>query len=120
MFTDYSEKLANSEVAPILFFNEADAIFGKRHTNVNSEVEHMSNVMQNIILQAMENFESILIATTNLTDNLDKAFERRFLYMIEFKKPSVEVRKKIWLSMVPELGEKNAEVLASRYDFNGG
>lgn len=120
VFTDYSEKLAESDVAPILFFNEADAIFGKRHTDVNSEVEQMSNAMQNIILQAMENFEGILVATTNLTDNLDAAFERRFLYKIEFKKPSIEVRKKIWLSMIPELGEKNAEVLASRYDFSGG
>lgn len=120
VFTDYSEKLANSELAPILLFNEADAIFGKRHTEVNSEVEQMSNAMQNIILQAMENFEGILIATTNLTDNLDAAFERRFLYKIEFKKPSNEVRKKIWMSMLPELGEKNAEVLASRYDFSGG
>lgn len=120
IFTDYSQKLANSEIAPILFFNEADGIFGKRHTDINSEVEQMSNAMQNIILQAMEDFEGILIATTNLTDNLDSAFERRFLYKIEFKKPSVEVRKKIWLSMVPELGEKNAEVLASRYDFSGG
>lgn len=120
VFTDYSEKLAESDVAPILFFNEADAIFGKRHTDVNSEVEQMSNAMQNIILQAMENFEGILVATTNLTDNLDTAFERRFLYKIEFKKPSNEVRKKIWLSMIPELGEKNAEVLSSRYDFSGG
>ncbi|MBQ0058008.1 MAG: ATP-binding protein [Bacteroidales bacterium] len=120
VFTDYGEKLAESDVAPILFFNEADAIFGKRHTDVNSEVEQMSNAMQNIILQAMENFEGILVATTNLTDNLDAAFERRFLYKIEFKKPSTEVRKKIWLSMIPELGEKNAEVLASRYDFSGG
>lgn len=120
VFTDYSEKLAESDVAPILFFNEADAIFGKRHTDVNSEVEQMSNAMQNIILQAMENFEGILVATTNLTENLDAAFERRFLYKIEFKKPSSEVRKKIWLSMIPELGEKNAEVLASRYDFSGG
>lgn len=120
VFSDYNKKLAESDVAPILFFNEADAIFGKRHTDVNSEVEQMSNAMQNIILQAMENFEGILVATTNLTDNLDAAFERRFLYKIEFKKPSYEVRKKIWLSMVPELGDKNAEVLASRYDFSGG
>ena len=120
IFTDYSQKLASSKIAPILFFNEADGIFGKRHTDINSEVEQMSNAMQNIILQAMEDFEGILIAATNLTDNLDSAFERRFLYKIEFKKPSVEVRKKIWLSMVPELGEKNAEVLASRYDFSGG
>ena len=102
IFTDYSQKLASSKIAPILFFNEADGIFGKRHTDINSEVEQMSNAMH------------------NLTDNLDSAFERRFLYKIEFKKPSVEVRKKIWLSMVPELGEKNAEVLASRYDFSGG
>lgn len=120
VFTDYSAKLAESKVAPILFFNEADGIFVKRLTNVSSEVEQMSNAMQNIILQAMDNFEGILVATTNLTDNLDAAFERRFLYKIEFRKPSSEVRKKIWLNMVPDLGEKDAEALASRYEFSGG
>lgn len=120
IFTNYSERLVQSEVAPILFINEADAIFCKRHTDINSEVEQMSNAMQNIMLQAMENFEGIMIATTNLTDNLDTAFERRFLYKIQFKKPSAEVQKKIWLSMIPDLGEQNADILASHYDFSGG
>lgn len=120
VFSDYKAKLAESCIAPILLFNEADAILGKRYTGINSEVEQMSNAIQNIILQAMEDFEGILIATTNLTDNLDKAFERRFLYKIEFKKPTEHVRKKIWLSLIPDLGENNADALARRYDFNGG
>ena len=120
VFSDYNTKLEASDVAPILLFNEADAIFGKRHTDINSEVEQMSNAIQNIILQSMETFEGIMIATTNLTDNLDAAFERRFLYKIEFHKPSADIRKKIWLSMMPEIGEKNASALSKRYDFSGG
>ena len=120
VFSDYNTKIETSDVAPILLFNEADAIFGKRHTDINSEVEQMSNAIQNIILQSMETFEGIMIATTNLTDNLDAAFERRFLYKIEFHKPAADIRKKIWLSMMPEIGEKNASALSKRYDFSGG
>ena len=120
VFSDYNTKIETSDVAPILLFNEADAIFGKRHTDINSEVEQMSNAIQNIILQSMETFEGIMIATTNLTDNLDAAFERRFLYKIEFHKPTADIRKKIWLSMMPEIGEKNASALSKRYDFSGG
>lgn len=120
VFTDYKEKLQQSSTAPILLFNEADAVFGKRHTGINSEVEQMSNAMQNIILQAMEDFDGILIATTNLTDNIDSAFDRRFLYKVEFKKPSCSVRKKIWLSMIPELSEEDASMIAARYEFSGG
>lgn len=61
-----------------------------------------------------------MIATTNLTDNLDSAFDRRFLYKVEFKKPSCSVRKKIWLSMIPELSEEDASMIAARYEFSGG
>ncbi|MDR2408979.1 MAG: hypothetical protein LBE13_12820 [Bacteroidales bacterium] len=68
----------------------------------------------------MENLEGIMIATTNLTQNLDKAFERRFLYKIEFEKPCVEVKKMIWLSMIPDLSDHEAEELAATYDFSGG
>ena len=76
--------------------------------------------MQNIILQEMENLEGILIATTNLTKNLDSAFERRFLYKIEFAKPSVEAKRAIWQSMLPSLSESDAMMLAVKYDFSGG
>lgn len=120
IFADYREKLSQSELAPILLFNEADAIFSKRHVGVNSEVEQMANTMQNILLQNMENFEGILIATTNLADNFDPAFHRRFLYRIEFKSPSAEVRKHIWRSMLPDMDESNIKAMAERFSISGG
>lgn len=120
IFADYREKLSQSELAPILLFNEADAIFSKRHVGVNSEVEQMANPMQNILLQNMENFEGILIATTNLADNFDPAFHRRFLYRIEFKSPSAEVRKQIWRSMLPDMDESNIKAMAERFSISGG
>lgn len=120
IFADYREKLSQSELAPILLFNEADAIFSKRHEGVNSEVEQMANTMQNILLQNMENFEGILIATTNLADNFDPAFHRRFLYRIEFKSPSAEVRKQIWRSMLPDMDESNIKAMAERFSISGG
>ena len=120
IFADYREKLSKSELAPILLFNEADAIFSKRHVGVNSEVEQMANTMQNILLQNMENFEGILIATTNLADNFDPAFHRRFLYRIEFKSPSAEVRKQIWRSMLPDMDESNIKAMAERFSISGG
>ena len=75
-----------SDVAPILLFNEADAIFGVRKNGAENAVDKMENTIQNIILQEMEDLNGILIATTNLATNLDSAFERRFLYKIEFEK----------------------------------
>lgn len=68
----------------------------------------------------MESLEGIMIATTNLTQNLDKAFERRFLYKIEFSKPNVDAKLAIWRSMMPSLSEEVASELASSYDFSGG
>ena len=120
VFDSYRKLVRDSERAPILFFNEADAIIGKRMENVQRSVDKMENSMQNIILQEMENLEGILIATTNLTKNLDSAFERRFLYKIEFSKPSEEAKRAIWRSMLPSLSESDAAILAKRYDFSGG
>ena len=76
--------------------------------------------MQNIILQELENLDGILIATTNMTQNMDKAFERRFLYKIEFSKPEKNIRKMLWKSMMPDLNEEDALALASRFDFSDG
>lgn len=119
IFDDYAEKLEESDVTPILLFNEADGIFGNRYTGVSDAVDQMNNTMQNIILQNMETFEGILIATTNLTDNFDKAFERRFLFKIYFEKPKAEVRQQIWMSVLPKLSSDDAAILATRYDFSG-
>ena len=120
VFDKYRDLVKRSKVAPILLFNEADSIFGKRLTQVQHSVDQMLNTMQNIILQEMETLEGILIATTNLTENLDAAFERRFLYKIKFERPGVEARGHIWHTMIPELTNEEVEKLASRYEFSGG
>ena len=120
IFTRYRKLVEESEVAPILLFNEADAIIGQRLEKVNRSVDKMENAIQNIILEELESLQGILIATTNLTCNMDKAFERRFLYKVEFAKPSVEAKSSIWRSMIPELSETDAKMLAERYDFSGG
>ena len=120
LFDSYRDLVNSSDVAPILLFNEADAVFGVRKEGATSAVDKMENSIQNIILQEMESLDGILIATTNLTDNLDKAFERRFLYKIKFGRPSKEARAKIWASMIPELSEDEALSLSENYDLSGG
>lgn len=120
VFTRYRELCKTSDVMPILFFNEADAILGKRMENVERSVEKMDNAMQNIILQEIEDLDGILIATTNLTSNLDAAFERRFLFKVEFHKPDTEAKTKIWASMLKNLSEEDAHTLAVNYNFSGG
>ena len=123
VFMRYREVCRHCEVMPILFFNEADAIFSRRTTigDTNASVEKMDNAMQNIILQEMEELDGILIATTNLTNNLDDAFERRFLFKVEFQKPSEDVKAKLWRSMLDnDLTDDQAHQLAARYDFSGG
>ena len=119
-FNRYRSYVRQSERAPILLFNEADAVLGIRQEGAQRAVEKMENSIQNIILQEMEQLDGILIATTNLTQNLDRAFERRFLYKIEFEKPSREAKSRIWRSMIPTLDERMAATLAERYDFSGG
>ncbi|MDR1586390.1 MAG: ATP-binding protein [Treponema sp.] len=122
VFDNYHRAVAAAGIAPILFFNEADAIIGKRieFTNSSRAVDRMENTMQNIILQELENLDGILIATTNLTANMDKAFERRFLYRIEFEKPNFAVRVSIWRMMLPDLSAGEAENLAGRFEISGG
>ena len=120
LFDSYKDKVKKSEKAPILLFNEADAIIGKRQEGAERAVEKMENSIQNIILQEMENLDGILIATTNLAQNMDKAFERRFLYKIKFEKPTLEARMHIWHEMIPTLSEDDTKTLAEKYEFSGG
>ena len=120
LFDRYRELVKKSKQTPILLFNEADAIIGIRQQGAQRAVEKMENSIQNIILQEMETLDGIMIATTNLQQNLDKAFERRFLYKIKFEKPTVEARIQIWRTMIPDLSEMDAKTLAAKYDFSGG
>ena len=120
IFTRYRRLCSESERTPILLLNEADALLSVRLTHMRDAVDQMANTMQNIILQEMENLEGILIATTNLTQNLDAAFDRRFLYKVEFQKPTTEESRHIWQAMLPNLSDENARSLADKYEFSGG
>ena len=122
IFEKYRGCVKKCETTPILLFNEADAIFGKRQLLGEKQYgpAQTENAIQNIILHEIENLNGILIATTNLSGNFDTAFERRFLYKIEFEKPEAEVRKAIWRSLISCLSDQDAKILASRFDFSGG
>jgi hypothetical protein len=120
IFDQYRAYVKTNELTPILLFNEADAVIGKRKDVTSSALSQTENAIQNIILQEIENLNGILIATTNLTQNLDNAFERRFLYKIEFRKPSLAAKQHIWQTMMPALSETDAFELANAYDFSGG
>ena len=120
LFDRYREQVKKAKLTPILLFNEADAIIGKRKNGAENAVDKMENSLQNIILQEMEQLDGIMIATTNLQQNMDKAFGRRFLYKIKFDKPTEEARANIWHTMIPDLSDLDVHTLASKYDFSGG
>ena len=122
VFDSYRKMIKTSKVTPILLMNEADAVISKR-SRLDDDYfgpRQTENAIQNIILQELEIFEGILIATTNLSINMDKAFDRRFLYKIEFEKPNLEARKSIWQEFFPDLAEDEVIKLAGKYDFSGG
>ncbi len=114
IFTRYRTMCKNEPLTPILLFNEADAVLGVRMEGVARAVDKMENSIQNIILQEMESLEGIMMATTNLTCNLDKAFERRFLYKIKYEKPSPEVRQQIWQTMLPGMKKRDYDALSAQ------
>lgn len=120
IFNNYRAAVKSSRKAPILLFNEADALLNKRQESATRSIDKMENAMQNIILQEMEKLDGIMIATTNLAQSMDAAFERRFLYKIEFEKPGPDESKHIWQALLPGLQEKDARHLAEKYDFSGG
>ena len=120
IFRRYRNYCDKCEVKPILLFNEADAIISKRSSDVGRSVDKMENAIQNIILEEIEMLDGILIATTNLASNMDSAFERRFIYKVEFHKPDVATKAHIWKSMIGELSDEDAKVLAGEFDLSGG
>jgi len=120
VFDRYRKIAKEMKTSPILFFNEADGIFSSRKKIGESDVDQTENAIQNIILQEMEDFSGILIATTNMIQNFDKAFERRFLYKIHLEKPTTEIRSLIWKNRIPIISKGKALELARKFDLTGG
>jgi len=120
IFEMYKKICSTSKITPILLFNEADAILGKRQEIGKSNTQQTENAIQNIILEEMERFEGIMMATTNLAGNLDTAFERRFLFKIKFENPTVEAKTKIWQSKLSWLNIDFAQKLSNDFSLSGG
>ena len=102
IFDTYADLTLQTKTEPILLLNEADQFLASRSAGVGSSADQMHNQMQNIFLEQIEKFQGILIATTNLLENIDAAFSRRFNYKIEFKKPDKEQRLALWKMMLPK------------------
>lgn len=102
IFDKYYELREQTKSEPVLLLNEADQFLSSRSSGAGSSADKMHNQMQNIFLEQIERFDGILIATTNLLENLDKAFSRRFNYKIEFVKPNKEQRVKLWQKLLPK------------------
>ena len=102
IFDTYYELTTKTKTEPVLLLNEADQFLSSRSSGPGGGAEQMHNQMQNIFLEQIERFKGILIATTNLLENIDKAFSRRFNYKIEFKKPDEKQRKTLWEKMLPK------------------
>ncbi|MCH7413861.1 ATP-binding protein [Belliella sp. R4-6] len=106
----------------ILFFDEADALFGKR-TNVKDAHDKYANQEVSYLLQKIESHGGLVILASNYKGNIDTAFTRRFNSIIEFEMPKVPERLKIWQKSMPEqLPFENEEILeevAKKYELNG-
>ncbi len=123
IFDSYKELAKKSKTQPILLLNEADQFLSSRTNGAGSGSDKMHNQMQNIFLEQIEQFEGILVATTNLLENIDVAFSRRFDFKIEFAKPNFTQRVELWKKMLPKNAsyskDFNIESLA-KHDLSGG
>lgn len=106
----------------VLFFDEADALFGKRGEVMEGR-DRYANMEVAYILQRIELFEGIVILSTNFYNNIDKAFLRRMKYVLKYGMPDRDIRHSIWESNLPKeqfREELDIDYLASQFEFTGG
>jgi SpoVK/Ycf46/Vps4 family AAA+-type ATPase len=116
VFDDYHSIRKQSKQAPILFFNEGDAVFASR-SDSKSNTSQTENSVQTILLQEMEVFDGVMVITTNRPDSFDAAFGRRILLNIEILDPVAEVRYELIRHIFPSVTEDAAKHLAASYSF---
>ena len=107
----------------ILFFDEADALFGKRSETKDAH-DRYANIEVAYLLQKIEEYDGIVILASNLSKNIDEAFARRMHYVVEFPLPDESHREKLWRGMFPPevpLGKDvNFQFLAKQFQLAGG
>jgi hypothetical protein len=108
--------------AALLFFDEADALFGKR-TGVQDAHDRYANIEVNYLLQRLEAFEGLALLSTNLLQGMDEAFLRRFDQLVAFRRPGLAERRAIWQLHLPRdqlNGDVDPGQLARLFDLSGG
>ena len=108
--------------AALLFFDEADALFGKR-TGVQDAHDRYANIEVNYLLQRLEAFEGLALLSTNLLQGMDEAFLRRFDQLVAFRRPGIAERRAIWQLHLPRdqlSGDVDVIELARLFDLSGG
>ena len=118
LFLAYRYAVKVMDPIPILLLNEADAFLSSR-VQVLRANEKYENNLQNILLEEFENFEGLLLATTNHTANIDEAFDRRFFMKVEIGIPNDETRLRIWEKAMPFLDSRQAVLLADWFTLTG-
>ncbi|HSJ96579.1 MAG TPA: ATP-binding protein [Myxococcota bacterium] len=107
----------------ILFFDEADALLGKR-SEVKDAHDRYANIEVAYLLQKMEEHDGVAILASNMARNLDQAFARRMHYVVEFPRPDGELRERLWRGMFPQQAPLAPDVdfafLAGQFDTSGG
>ena len=107
----------------ILFFDETDAILGKR-TEVKDSHDKNANIETSYLLQKMEEYDGITIMTTNYLENIDQAFFRRINYVVHFAFPNAAAREKIWKNIFPKKMPVNPDIdfkyLSENFEISGG
>jgi SpoVK/Ycf46/Vps4 family AAA+-type ATPase len=106
----------------VLFFDEADALFGKR-TEVKDAHDRYANLEVGYLLERMERFTGLAILATNRRKDLDEAFLRRLRFVVEFPLPGPEERRRIWTGVIPpgvDATGLDLELLAERFPLAGG
>ncbi len=106
----------------ILFFDEADSLFGRR-TEVSDAHDRYANLEISYLLERMERFKGLAILATNRKKDLDEAFLRRLRYIIDFPLPDIEQRRRIWQQVIPanaDSSELDFDFLAKQFPLAGG
>jgi SpoVK/Ycf46/Vps4 family AAA+-type ATPase len=107
----------------ILFFDEADALFGKR-SEVSDSHDRYANIEVAYLLQRMEAYPGAVILATNFKRNIDDAFIRRLDFVIDFPFPEAEDRKRIWRLLLPReapvADDLDLDFLATQFKLSGG
>jgi SpoVK/Ycf46/Vps4 family AAA+-type ATPase len=112
----------------VIFFDEADAAFAKRSTEVRDAQDRFANTDAAHLLQAIENYPGVVLLATNLKGNIDPAFFRRLRYVIEFPKPDTALQRSLWLKLIEAMAGTEArlklapvvEGISSNLEATGG